>query len=319
LERGSSRIGVVAQEAIRDVICMVKVCVIGAINWDINYFVDHLPAQGEEVLVERKDTCPGGTGANVATAAARLMAPGEVAMLGGLGRDDIAQRQRTFMATEGIDTAGVLTVDAESGQAHITIDAKGENTIVTIMGANALVTPETLRTPTIERLLWGAGVVVITDTPMEAILTVMELAGDAVLVWDPGVRVAEAGPLLLERMDYLVLNEVEAKGLAPEVLQRTAVIEKLGKAGCRLSDPNGTIEAPGVDLSALEMEVENTVGCGDAFLGAFAASIASGLDVKESLARANLAGAINASRTETRGSPTLVELEEALERLGDEA
>ncbi len=305
-----------ARKAVRDVNIMVKVCVIGAINWDINYFVDHLPAQGEEVLVERKDTCPGGTGANVATAAARLMATGEVAMLGGLGRDDIAQRQRTLMSAEGIDTEGVLTLDAESGQAHITIDANGENTIVTIMGANALVTPETLHTPAVERLLWAADVVVITDPPLEAISTIVELAGDAVLVWDPGVRIAEAGPSLLERMDYLVLNEVEAKGLAPEVLQRTAMIEKLGKAGCRFSGPEGSIEASGVDLGVLELEAVNTVGCGDAFLGAFAASIASGLDVNESLARANLAGAINASRAETRGSPTLAELEEALERLG---
>ncbi|MDP7079728.1 MAG: PfkB family carbohydrate kinase [Candidatus Undinarchaeales archaeon] len=298
---------------------MVKVCVIGAINWDINYFVDHLPAPGEEVLVERKDTCPGGTGANVATAAARLMATGEVAMLGGLGRDDIAQSQRTLMATEGIDTEGILTLDAESGQAHITIDAKGENTIVTVMGANALVTPENLHIPAIERLLWEAKVVVITDPPLESIPTIVELAGDAVLVWDPGVRVAEAGSSLLKRMDYLVLNEVEAKGLSPEVVQQTAIIEKLGKAGCRFTGSEGTIEAPGVDLAALELEVVNTVGCGDAFLGAFAASIASGLDVNESLARANLAGAINASRAETRGSPTAKELDEALNPPEEEA
>ena len=115
---------------------MVKVCVIGAINWDINYFVDHLPAPGEEVLADRVETCPGGTGANVASAASRVMAPGEVAMIGGLGTDLIGGQQRRLMTKEGIDTSGVLELDTGSGQAHIAIDPTGENTILTVMGTN---------------------------------------------------------------------------------------------------------------------------------------------------------------------------------------
>ena len=60
---------------------------------------------------------------------------------------------------------------------------------------------------------------------------------------------------------------------------------------------------PPVNLEELGLKVVNTVGCGDSFLGAFAASKAQGLDDIESLERANLAGALKATQPETRGSP----------------
>ena len=47
--------------------------VIGALNWDINLFVKHIPKPGEEVVVTRIDRVPGGKGGNVAVAAARIL------------------------------------------------------------------------------------------------------------------------------------------------------------------------------------------------------------------------------------------------------
>ena len=58
---------------------MVKVVVVGTINWDINLFVKRFAAVGEEVPVERVERVPGGKGANVAVAAARLLGRGEAA------------------------------------------------------------------------------------------------------------------------------------------------------------------------------------------------------------------------------------------------
>ena len=60
------------------------------------------------------------------------------------------------------------------------------------------------------------------------------------------------------------------------------------------------------------MKVVNTVGCGDAFLGVFAASKAQGMDDIEALERANLAGALKATKPETRGSPRKEEFERYL-------
>jgi len=58
-----------------------------------------------------------------------------------------------------------------------------------------------------------------------------------------------------------------------------------------------------VNLKELGMNAINTVGCGDAFLGVFAASKSQGFEDKEALERANLAGALKATKPETRGSP----------------
>ncbi len=39
---------------------LVKICVVGAINWDINLFVERFPEIGEEVPVEKISRVPGG-------------------------------------------------------------------------------------------------------------------------------------------------------------------------------------------------------------------------------------------------------------------
>jgi len=69
---------------------------------------------------------------------------------------------------------------------------------------------------------------------------------------------------------------------------------------------------PGIDLEKLGLKAVNTVGCGDAFLGMFAAQKSLGLDDEECIERANLAGALKATKPETRGSPTRTEFEKYL-------
>ncbi len=51
---------------------MVSLVVCGAINWDVSCFVDRLPVPGEEVVAEYITRVSGGTGGNVAVAAARI-------------------------------------------------------------------------------------------------------------------------------------------------------------------------------------------------------------------------------------------------------
>ena len=62
------------------------------------------------------------------------------------------------------------------------------------------------------------------------------------------------------------------------------------------------------------MAVVNTVGCGDAFLGAFSAAKALQLGDVDALNWANWAGALKATKSETRGSPTIRELKTWVDR-----
>jgi sugar/nucleoside kinase (ribokinase family) len=64
-----------------------------------------------------------------------------------------------------------------------------------------------------------------------------------------------------------------------------------------------------ISLESLGMRAINTVGCGDSFIGSFAAFKSMGYEDLESIKWANCAAAFKATRLETRGSPTKAELD----------
>ena len=309
---------------------MVKICVAGAINWDINLFVERFPKIGEEVPVQKITRIPGGKGANVAVAAARLLGPEEAALIGCLGRDSIAEEQIKILKDEGVVVSGIkISETAESGQAYIIIDKDGRNVINTFFGANLQLLPEDMRNPKILNLITESSIVTLIDPPIETIEAAASLAKkhDKTVIWDAGVRSTlgiERLKTILKKIDYLVINEVEVKNLTgetnplkawqllSEVNSDLKLIVKLGERGCSMISPKIMLSVPPIDLKNLGLKVVNTVGCGDAFLGVFAASKAEGLNDVEALERANLAGALKATKPETRGSPRKEELERYL-------
>ena len=305
---------------------MIKVAVAGAINWDINLFVNRLPEIGEEVPVERITRVPGGKAANVAVASARILGQGRVALIGCLGQDPIAERQIEILKGEGVVVSGIRLLEGtESGQAYIMIDKKGRNVIHTLFGANLRLSPRDLYSPEILRLLYEPSIVTLIDPPLETIERATSIARehDKTLMWDAGVRsilgIKQLGTILKD-IDYLVINQVEIKNLTgkrdpPAAWERLSkinnelkLVAKLGERGCSLIGPDQIIEVSAIDLNKLDMQVINTVGCGDAFLGVFVASKCEGLKDKEALERANLAGALKATKPQTRGSPLKEEL-----------
>jgi len=311
---------------------MAKVLVIGAINWDINLHVERFAKVGEEIPVSRITRVPGGKAANVAVAAARILGPNRVSLIGALGNDSIAEAQIEILTKEGVDTSSVKIVDGESGQAYIVIDSDGRNMIHTLFGANLEIAPEDLLESKRRRLIDESSLITIMDPPLETVFKMAELgrARDRTVLWDPGVRSSlgvERLKRVLELIQYLVVNEVEVGNLAGttdsskaissllEVNESLRLIVKLGSEGCLMATGDGSIKIPGVPLGRFGMRVVNTVGCGDAFLGVLSASLVSGFEVLEALKRANLAGAFKATRPETRGSPTERELKEFAQKM----
>lgn len=310
---------------------MIELICCGAINWDINLFMERLPRTGEEVPVEEIQRVSGGTAANVAVAAARILEEGRVAFIGALGRDGIGESQIEILENEGVDHSGVLLVEGEeSGQAYITIAPDGRNEIHTYFGANLSLTRQRLSDTPRLRLIREAKVAVIMDPPLETAEALARLSSKAgvTVIWDPGVYAElgiEALSPTLQHVDYFILNHLEYENLlgtydpdeVGEILMgekpHLKAIIKRGSKGCVLC---GGIEEQiiirAVPLERLGKVVINTVGCGDAFIGAFAASKVLGHNDKEALRRGCAAGSFKATKKETRGGPTSGELEDFL-------
>ncbi len=309
-----------------------ELVVTGALNWDISMFVERLPRPGEETVVERIERVPGGKGGNVSVAAARILGPKRVALLACLGRDEVGKKQISILNDEGVETSTIQILDeVESGQAYISIDRDGENIIETHFGANALLRLGHIVAPAVQSALANCSLTVVIDPPRGVagkILADGRRLRRSVM-WHPGVLTRLGLAEFVRDMadlDYLVLNRSEAlqftasRGLEEslrkigKVSPKTRVIVTLGTKGATLYENGKLSTVEGVDLKKLGKKVVNTTGCGDAFVGAFAASKILGREDIEALRYATMAGGLKACRPETRGSPARGDLEDAYKK-----
>lgn len=312
---------------------MVDLICCGAINWDINLFTERLPRVGEEIPVKEIQRVSGGTAANVSVAAARLLGPDRVAFIGALGEDPIAETQIEILGNEGVDFSGVLIVSGEeSGQAYITIGAEGENEIHTYFGANLRLNRQHMHDSERLELIKSSKVCVIMDPPLEAATELAKICAEngVVVIWDPGVYANEGLETLmsvLENTDYFILNHVEYENLVgtsdpekvgsilDEKVKGIKAIIKRGSEGSILCHEASGIIVPvdAVPLERLDLKVVNTVGCGDAYIGAFASALVEGKGDIDALREASAAGSFKATRKETRGGPTREEIRDLMD------
>jgi len=308
---------------------MASLVVCGAINWDISCFVERLPVPGEEVTIKYITRVSGGTGGNIAVAAARILEAKEVALIGALGKDDIARQQIAALEDEGVITEGIQHIKGEeSGQAYILVDQTGQNVIASHLGANARLGLGHLNKAQVKQQLQECRGIVLTDPPLEVAEELINLAKrrDVPVLWDPGILISpnrEALQSLARQAEVLFLNETEANDLLGtdelnKSLQKLKelgfgnhAVLKLGAQGAAMLEPASgvVIEVPALPLKELGLNVVNTVGCGDVFAGVFAAYHVMGSSLAQSLIMASAAAGLNATRPETRGSPERAILE----------
>jgi ribokinase len=308
------------------------VTVIGAINWDVSIFEDSFAGLGEEVPIRDVEEYSGGKGANVAVAAARILGRDRAAFIGALGTDEVARRQIRELRKEGVLTDGVVVVKGYvSGRAYILVNREGRKSIHTHFGANALIRPSHLREAGPAKILSRTTLLVVMDTPTDVGLAAAREArgSGAHVIYSPGVRVREGWKVLadvIDCADVVVLDKAELARLsgkrdlvlASEFLQQgspeVTVITTSGKGGCLVANRGRISRLAGIDLSRLKMKAVNSTGSGDSFLGVLASFMSWGFDADEAAEWANLAGALKATRYETRGSPTRARLQSVMRR-----
>ena len=300
---------------------MADVLVVGSINQDFVLNVEHRPQPGETVTNAELSLHNGGKGANQAAAAALLGA--SVKMLGRVGDDDLGGPLVEALEGKGIDTSLIESVEDEStGAAFITLTPDGENAITVAPGANRWVRPEDVDSAS--EAIRDAGILVAqmevsVDTVVRAVDQAEE-AGTRVLVnLAPPMELHEE---TLKKLDPLVVNEHEAAFLlgskvegmdgalsaVPKLLALgpRSVVVTLGSEGAVYADSE---EAE--HLSSPEVDVVDTTGAGDAFVGALAAKLSEGASLKDAVSYAVRAGAAAVTKEGAQGAlPTPETVEE---------
>jgi ribokinase len=275
------------------------VVVFGSINLDLVTRVPRLPSPGETLIGSGFASYPGGKGANQALAAARAGAG--VRMYGAVGRDGAAASALALLRAGSVDIAGIRTVDAPTGCATILVDDAGENAIVVVPGANERADPDSVP----DAVLAPCAVLLLqheVPPPANAALVARAARARTRIV----LNAAPARPLtvkLLTMVDTLIVNESEAMALGPLfgwpdeagafAAAAAAAIEGLEVVVTR--GAAGAISVRGRDrihLPAPNVQVIDTTGAGDAFVGAFAAALDAGDDRQRALSIAITAGSL---------------------------
>ncbi len=267
---------------------MFDVTVIGSANLDLVVRTERHPGPGETLLGSAYDEYPGGKGLNQAVAAARAGAT--TAFIGAVGGDAAGQTLIAVASNDGIDLAQLAVVaDSPTGRALITVDAAGENSIVVVPGANGSVEVSTVPRSSV--------VLVQLEIPLGAVQDSLALARAAgsTTILNPAPA-AELTPDLLSLCDIVIPNEheVESLGGVDAVLGHGVkhVIVTRGGAGADVHAADGTT----IHLPALDTEVVDTTGAGDAFCGNLAARLAAGDSVGQAARWAVAAGGLAVSR-----------------------
>ena len=288
--------------------------VMGSLNYDDNYFLDHIVMPGETIASRTMESACGGKGFNQAVALAKAGA--EVYLAGLVGEADgerICQEARE----NGIKDTFLRKKEGYTGKAIIQIDQAGQNSIVLFGGANRQWTLEY-----VDKVLehFQAEDILILQNEINVTAEIITKA------WEKGMKIVlNPSPFEekilnwpLERVSLFLLNEVEGGQMTGEkepekILKRlqakypnAAFVLTYGEKGAWYVGNGETAYCP-----AKKVKVIDTTAAGDTFTGYFLSARGRGYGVEESLKKATAAAGEAVTRKGAAVSiPCWKELEE---------
>ena len=270
---------------------------------DFALIVGTLPERGGDELATRRVMTAGG-GFNVMSAARRQGA--DVLYVGQLGRGRFADVAGDLLSREGIEVAVETRGDEDLGVCVVLVDRAGERTFVTSPGAELSVRAEDLdaTVPAPGDVVYVSGYNVVYPELAPLVSDWLDtLSPEVTVAFDPGPRVADIAPGVLERVlertDWLLCNTAEARlwcgdqGAAQCALAlavrgaHALVVVRDGERGCVAASGGEVVRSPGFIAHVID-----TNGAGDVHNGVVIAELMRGTVLVEALARANAAASI---------------------------
>ena len=296
------------------------IIVFGSIAVDVIQSVSQLPRPGETVLTDDYIMLPGGKGANQALAAAR--AGGDVAFVGSIGDDDFGKYSLTNLEYAGVDLSDINKRNRPTACATISVDVAGENQIVVSAGANLETTAEQLNP--------RAGDLVLQqmEIPLVEVWRGIERAkaNNALCILN-AAPFQEIPAKILGLLDVLIINEIEAEMLAVSLNLQS---EELSSVCVGIQDrfaisvimtlgPNGALAFSNeerIKVNALPVHAIDTVGAGDAFVGAFVTAMSQKMALEDCMAWGTVAGGLVCTKPGAQdGIPDKVAIQTRLDQI----
>lgn len=281
---------------------MMKVLNFGSLNLDYVYDVDHFVRAGETVSSTDMNVFCGGKGLNQSVALAR--AGVKVYHAGAVGSAD-SSMLLAALDNAGVNTSYVRKYDMSSGHAIIQKEKTGNNCILLYGGANQNIDKNFIKE-------------VIGDFDRGDILLLQNEVSNLAFIIDEGFKrgmkiVLNPSPINerifecdLNKVEYLILNEIEAEDILEsvcngenELIEKltkkfpdTKIVLTLGEKGSVYVDKDRKINQ-GIYKTA----VVDTTAAGDTFTGYFIAGIVAGKKEESALKQAAKAASITVSRS----------------------
>lgn len=281
-----------------------KVVIIGSTNVDKILNVDRFVKPGETLhLQNAQKIYGGGKGANQALATARSNA--QTTFISKIGTEGDADFMLEDFEQAHMNTDYIMTTDtAQTGQAFITIDANGQNTILVYGGANMELN-DTDVNKAADAIAEADYIIAQLEVPVPAIISAFKIAreNNVTTILNPAPA-SELSKDLLTLTDIIVPNETEAELLSGiPVTDRSSmhqnaeyflslgmkvVIITLGEQGTYYATANSAGLIPSFKVKAID-----TTAAGDTFIGAFASRLnMTDFNIEESITYANKAASL---------------------------
>ncbi|MDR3002624.1 MAG: ribokinase [Acidovorax sp.] len=278
---------------------VARVAVVGSLNMDVVLTLARVPQAGETVHAQGLRYVPGGKGGNQAVACARHGA--QVQLFGSVGRDHHGNALRLALHGDGVDVEHVEVHEGlPTGSAVILVEPDGQNRICVVPGANARLTlPEDALLHALVQADFLLLQLEVPDVVIEQVLQAAHSAGCRVVLNPSPVRPLPSAwwPMV----HTLVVNEVEAAAFSglnvdsQQSAERAArallahgpqqVVVTLGAQGAVALCAAGPHQAAPVCSrhAARQVQVVDTTGAGDSFLGAMVTRLAEGCTLAEAV------------------------------------
>ena len=289
----------------------MRVVNFGSLNIDYVYRVDHFVQPGETMSAQSLQIQCGGKGLNQSVALAR--AGVETWHAGLIGPEG-------HFLKETLDRAGVHTRFVEesagsTGHAIIQVDSRGQNCILIFHGSNYNI-DEAYVDSVLDQFESGDMVVLQNEINTTHYIIEEAYKRGMKIALNPSPYDETIHRMPLEKLSWLVLNEVEVKDLSGQDTEEAyvrwfrerfpdlRVVVTLGRRGAMYIDRDQVIRHP-----AYNTTIVDTTAAGDVFTGFFLAGQAQGRAVEETMQIASKAAGISVSRHGAAASaPTMDEV-----------